>query len=87
MDIAKLAAARPYKDSILKLAEEMGELIQAVVKSDAEPNKETRQHVIEEMVDVMICMVVVKWELQIEEAEITDMRHHKMVRNLMRLES
>lgn len=40
---------------------------------------------IEEMVDVRICMDILCKELHITDAELIDMRHHKMKRNLQRI--
>lgn len=48
-------------------------------------NLTNRQRIIEEMVDVMICMDVIRVGLEITDAELIDMRHHKMKRNLQRI--
>lgn len=87
-DIERLRQSRLYHDNIIKLQEECGELIQAVAKVyfQGAPTPETRQHVIEEMVDVRICMDILCKELHITDAELVDMRHHKMLRNIMRIE-
>lgn len=84
-DIERLACSISYEHNLLKLAEESGELLQAIVKAYEKDNQKTRQAVVEEMVDVMICMDAVRCILRIDEAMITDMRHHKMVRALQRL--
>jgi len=84
-DIEKLAYAMTYEQNLMKLNEEMGELSQALSKVYAEDTLATRQAVVEEMVDVMISMDAVRCMLQIGDAEITDMRHYKMIRNLQRI--
>lgn len=88
LEIERLKESRCYSDNIIKLQEECGELIQAVAKVyfQGAPTPETRQHVIEEIVDVKICMDIICKELHITDAELVDMRHHKMLRNLMRIE-
>lgn len=85
-EIERLKESRCYSDNVIKLQEECGELTQAVAKEYFRGTPETRQHVIEEMVDVKICMDILCKELHITDAELADMRHHKMLRNLMRIE-
>lgn len=84
-DIEKLAKARSKDWNLLKLAEECGELTQAVTKFCSDETPEARQAIIEEMVDVIICIETVKNVLEISDSELTDMRHWKMVRNLQRI--
>ena len=86
IDIERLRRAHNYPDNVLKLCEECGELIQAVVKDSLYDTAATRQHVIEEITDVRICMDILCKELRITDAELVDMRHHKMLRNIMRIE-
>lgn len=86
VDIERLRQAHCYSDNVIKLQEECGELTQAVAKEYFQCTPTTRQHVIEEVVDVQICMEIICRELNITDAELTDMRHHKMLRNLMRIE-
>lgn len=83
-DIEKLYHAKNYEENVMKLCEEAGELIQAVVKDCLNQTPKNRQNVIEELVDVEICMQVIILELKITDAELTDMRHWKMERNLQR---
>ncbi len=84
-DIEKLEASKDRAGNVLKLCEECGELTQAAVKEYMRGDDASRQAVIEEMVDVMICMDVIRVGLSITDAEMTDMRHHKMKRNLQRI--
>ena len=84
-DIEKLKNSKSYEENVLKLCEEAGELIQAAVKACSNYTAENRQKVIEELVDVEICMQVIILELEITDAELTDMRHWKMARNLQRI--
>lgn len=86
LDIERLRQSKTKIGNTLKLTEEMGELAQAVSKVHWLPTPERRQKVIEEMVDVQICMDIICKELHITDAELIDMRHHKMLRNLMRIE-
>ncbi len=86
LDISRLKESRCYSDNIIKLQEECGELIQAVAKEYFYHSPENRQHVIEELTDVRICMDILCKELHIDDAELTDMHHHKMLRNIMRIE-
>lgn len=86
LEIEKLKESRCYSDNIIKLCEECGELTQAVAKEYFRGTPETRQHVIEEIVDVQICIAIICKELHIEDSELVDMGHHKMLRNLMRIE-
>ncbi len=86
LNISRLKESRCYSDNIIKLAEECGELVQAVAKEYFYHSPENRQHVIEELVDVRICMDILCSELHIDDAELKDMHHHKMLRNLMRIE-
>lgn len=84
-EIERLAAAKTFEGNLLKLAEEAGELIQAISKYYEISNMANRQHIIEEMVDVLICMDTVKVRLEISDAEMIDMRNHKMIRNMQRI--
>lgn len=84
-DIEKLEASKDWAGNVLKLCEECGELTQAAVKEYMRGDDATRQSVIEEMVDVMICMDVIRVGLNITDAELTDMRYHKMRRNMQRI--
>lgn len=84
-DYERLASTKTFEENLLKLAEEMGELTQAISKYYEASNRANRQNIIEEMVDVLISMEMVKIILEISEAEMTDMHHHKMVRNLQRI--
>lgn len=85
-DIDRLANSRTADENLMKLAEENAELTQAVSKYYERTTTANRQHIIEEMVDVLISMDVVRHDLCITDAEMTDMRYHKMKRNLQRLE-
>ena len=85
-DIEKLYHAKSYDENVMKLCEEAGELIQAVVKDCLNQTPQNRQNVIEELVDVEICMKILFLELEITDAELTDMRHWKMERNLQRVQ-
>ncbi len=84
-NIEKLEKSKDWAGNVLKLCEECGELTQAAVKECMRGDAESRQSVIEEMVDVMICMDVIRVGLEITDAELIDMRHHKMKRNLQRI--
>lgn len=84
-DIERLACSMTYEQNLMKLNEEMGELSQAISKMYADDTLGNRQAVIEEMVDVMISMDAVRIMLQISDAEVIDMKHYKMIRNLQRL--
>lgn len=84
-DIERLAGSRTFEGNLLKLAEECGELTQAISKYYEASTLANRQHIIEEIADVLICMETVKAALDITEAEITDMRYHKMIRNMQRI--
>ena len=84
-NIEKLAKARSKEWNLLKLAEECGELTQAVTKFCSDETPEARQAIIEEMVDVTICIETVKNVLEISDSELNDMRHWKMARNLQRI--
>lgn len=86
LEIERLRQSYCYSDNVIKLLEECGELTQAVAKEYFLHTPATRQHVIEEMVDVQICLEIICRELDIDEAELIDMLHHKMLRNLMRIE-
>lgn len=81
----KLADARSLESNLLKLAEESGELTQAACKFIEEPSQARRQAIVEEMVDTAISMLAVYCALGITDAEVTDMHHHKMVRNMQRI--
>ena len=83
--IEKLACSMSYEQNIIKLAEEAGEMMQAISKCYAKETPEARQNVIEEIADTMICMDLIRCLLRISDAELVDMRHHKMVRNLQRI--
>lgn len=83
--IKKLKESMDWNENVLKLCEECGELTQAVVKDYLIRSPSTRQSVIEEMVDVWISMDVIRAGLEITDAELIDMRHHKMKRNLQRI--
>lgn len=83
-DIEKLACSMSYAQNIMMMNEEMGELAQALSKVYREETPATRQAVVEEMADVLISMDVIKCVLRIDDAQITDMKHHKMQRNLQR---
>lgn len=83
--IKKLKESMDRSENVLKLCEECGELTQAVVKNYLIESPTTRQSVIEEMVDVWISMDVIRVGLEITDAELIDMRHHKMKRNLQRI--
>lgn len=84
-DIERLALSRTLDGNLLKLAEECGELTQAISKYYEASNLINRQRIIEEMADVLICMETVRYLLEITDAELTDMRYHKMKRNLQRI--
>ena len=84
-DIEKLACSMTYEQNIIKLAEETGEMLQAVSKCYAEETPAARQKVTEEIADAMICMDVIRCLLRISDAELVDMRHHKIKRNLQRI--
>ena len=84
-DIEKLAKSMTYTENMLKLTEEMGELAQAVSKVHWLRTPERRQKVIEEMADVLICMDIVRSLLEIDDGDLKDMYHHKMLRNLQRI--
>lgn len=86
LEIERLRLSYGYSDNVIKLLEECGELTQAVAKEYFRGTPETRQHVIEEMIDVRICMDILCKELHITDAELVDMRNHKMLRNMMRIE-
>lgn len=84
-DIEKLVKAKTKGDNLIKMAEECAELIQAVCKYVVVRTPETRQGIVEEMVDVLICADIVRLVLEIDDGEFVDMRHHKMQRNLQRI--
>ena len=87
-DIIRLAASRSVSGNVLKLCEELGELAQAAAKYWDDPgNPKRRQDVVEEMADVLICIDLICHQWDISNAELTDMRHHKMLRNMARLEA
>lgn len=83
-DIEKLACSVTYEQNIMMTTEEMGELAQALSKVYRDETPATRQAVVEEIADVLICMDIIKCILRIDDAQIADMRHHKMQRNLQR---
>lgn len=84
-NIKKLACSMTYEQNIIKLSEEVGELLQAVSDAYMAESPYTRQHVIEEMADVIICMEIIRYLLRIDDAQLVDMKHHKMLRNLQRI--
>lgn len=84
-DIERLACSRSYMQNIIKLGEEMGELMQAVSKCYENETPAARQSVVEEMADVLICIDLMRCLLRIDDGRLTDMRHHKMQRNMLRI--
>lgn len=85
-DIDRLVAGHSEEYSYQKIVEECGELSDAMREYFLCMSTKTRQHLIEEMVDVMISIECVCQLVNIKPAELIDMRHHKMERNLRRLE-
>ena len=84
-DIEKLACSKTYEQNLLKLTEEIGELQKALSDCYNDETPVTRQAVVEELVDVNICMDIIRSILRISDAQMTDMRHHKMIRNMQRI--
>ena len=85
-DIEQLACTRTYEGNLIKLGEEMGELMQAVSKCYENETPATRQNVVEEMADVLICIDLMRCLLRIDDGRLTDLRHHKMQRNMLRIQ-
>ena len=84
-DIEKLACSKTYEQNLIKLTEEIGELLKALSDCYHNETSITRNAVVEEMVDVQICMDIIKSLLRIGDDRIAYMRHHKMIRNLQRI--
>lgn len=84
-DIETLACAKSYERSIVTLTEEMGKLAQAVGRLYEDETPRTRQDVVEAMTDVQIGMDVIRCLMRIDDDQITDMRHHRMQRNLLQI--
>ena len=85
-DASRLVVARPEEETYLILAEELGELLQAMSKFRRDENSRTKQNLVEEVADVLISIECLKQLANIKEAELTDMIHHKMQRNLKRID-
>lgn len=87
--INKIISKHGYKAQSMIAMEECAELIQAIskcVRSKEFPAIDEREHLIEEMADVMFCMEQLQVMYQITDEELYAMKQAKEERTLHRLE-
>lgn len=87
-DINEIISKHGYKAQSMIAMEECAELIQAIskcIRTKEFPAIEEREHLIEEMADVMFCMDQLQVMYQITDEELYAMKQYKEKRTLKRL--
>lgn len=80
-----IADEHGYEYQSRQLIEEMAELTQAINKHWRNANEDTFNHIVEEIADVEICLVQIKYLLNVDPSGLAAWKHYKVVREMDRL--
>lgn len=85
-NLRKIAVYFGYESQKDQLIEEVGEMLQALIKLNKNPNHENRMHLAEEIADVKICLEQVAYLVPID-FEVQEVRKQKIQRTLERIKT
>ena len=87
-EIKLIVKSYDKESNMIVAMEECAELIQAISKMRRKPeNKVIRDNLIEEISDVIICIEILKENLEIKDSEIDSKVSVKMKRNIERIDN
>ena len=76
-----------YKYQVLKIDEESKELQEALIEAYKEPSEQNKQHVAEEIADVIVVLKQFKQHFKISDNKLKELVDYKIQRTVDRLKS